>query len=791
MNNGTVPSKRLLLRICGGLTAAIGLGLTAGGVWLFLLGGPIRDFILGLALAISGGLLCAGWRRGAGLYSLITLAACAWAVWEIGFDGWALLPRTGLILMLLVIVGFLWPTRREKRVAGGWLATAAGVAGLGGLVFLIMAERSPDVPHYPRSPSLVSAAESDDWHTFGRTLAATRFAPGIQITTDNVAQLKEAWVYRSGDIAAAGGIQESEASPLKVGRMLYICTPHNEVIAVDAASGKERWRFDPRVDRRTLVLAVCRGVSYYKVSDSAPRGASRDCLERILEGTLDFRLIAVDAQTGRPCANFGHNGEVDLKVGFGPLPPNFVMVTSPPTIVGGMIVLGHMVMDNQRTDSPSGVVRAYDALSGEPRWAWDSGRPGDTAPVRPGQAYTLDTPNAWTVFAADATLGLVYVPTGGAPPDYYGGARRTEDEQFGSSIVALDVETGQVRWSFQTTHHDLWDYDLGAQPTLIDFPMPDGAVPALIQATKTGEIFVLDRRDGHPLTPVEERLAPGGAVPGDHTAPTQPFSVGMPSVGGADLNDRDMWGLTPIDQMICSLQFHLSNYRGRYTPPSVKPFIVLPGFAGGVDWGGVAVDTERGILIVNAIRLANRDHLVPRAEIERLGVRSLGDPGVVVPSVYPAAQTGTPFGVIAMAWLSPLGLPCHRPPWGTLTAIDLRSRQVLWSRPLGTTYDNGPLGIPSHIPAPAGVPNQGGSVVTAGGLTFIAASLDAFIRAFDTRTGEELWSSRLPAGGQANPVSYMLDGRQYVVVTAGGHGVLRTAPGDYLIAYALPNAALH
>ena len=324
---------------------------------------------------------------------------------------------------------------------------------------------------------------------------------------------------------------------------------------------------------------------------------------------------------------------------------------------------------------------------------------------------------------------------------------------------------------------------------MVDFPIPGGLVPALIQATKTGELFVLDRRDGHPLIPVEERAAPSGAAAGDHTAPTQPYAVGMPSVAGPDLNDRDMWGLTPIDRMICKLQFHSSLYQGRYTPPSVKPFIVYPGFAGGVDWGGVAVDTDRNVLIVNAIRLANRNHLVPRAEVERLGVHSLGDPGVFIPSVYPAEQIGTPFGVVAMPWLSPLGLPCQAPPWGTLTAIDLKSRQVLWSRPLGTTYDSGPFGIATHVAAPAGVPNQGGSVVTAGGLTFIAATLDSFVRGFDTRSGRELWRSRLPAGGQASPVSYMLDGRQYLVVVAGGHGILRTTPGDYLIAFALPDNA--
>jgi len=311
-------------------------------------------------------------------------------------------------------------------------------------------------------------------------------------------------------------------------------------------------------------------------------------------------------------------------------------------------------------------------------------------------------------------------------------------------------------------------------------------VPAVIQGTKTGQLFVLDRRDGSPITGVEERAAPTGAIDGDFTSPTQPYSVGMPDFGGPDLRPQDTWGITPVDRLICSLQYHAATYKGRYTPMTLNPTIVYPGYTGGIDWGGVAVDTDRNILIVNSVRMANYNRLVTRAFVDQSGAKPIGDPGVVMPAVSPSPQTGTPYGAIARPWRSALGLPCQAPPWGVLAGIDLKTRKMIWSRPFGTTYDNGPLGIRSRLPLPVGVPNQGGSVVTAGGLTFIAATLDAYLRAYKTETGEEVWRVRLPAGGQATPMSYMLDGRQYVVIFAGGHALMGTPQGDHVLAYALP-----
>ena len=777
----------LALRLCGAIVLVIGIAMTGGGLWLLVLGGSPYNLIVGLALGVSGGLLCLGHPGGASLYLLTTFAVCAWALWCVGLNGWLLVPRTGLLLLLLAIVGIFWPVGPDGgRVPGAWVARGISVLAIVGLVGLVMTVHVTRMESLSVSVLPAPVKGSDEWTSYGGSLASTRFAPAAQITHANVRGLDVAWVYHTGFILPAEGLFEDEVTPLKVGRTLYLCTPQDVVIAIDAATGAERWRFDPHVDPHATAFSMCRGVSYYRAPETSVSPGNA-CAERILVGTLDFRLLALDAANGRPCPDFGTQGEVNLGEGFGPYVSNFTMVTSPPTIVRDVAVIGHAVMDNQRNDSPSGVVRAYDVITGKLRWAWDCGREGEAATGAQNERYTLDTPNAWSIFSADEALGLVYVPTGGAPPDYFGGTRRPFDDKYGSSVVALDVVTGQVRWSFQTVHHDLWDYDVGSQPTLIDFATADGPTPALIQPTKTGQIFVLDRRDGRPLTPVEQRPVPRDAVAGDHTAPTQPFSVGIPNFAGAKLTDGDMWGLTPIDQMACTIQFHRSVYEGPFTPPSLTWSIEYPGSAGGIDWGGVAVDTSRGIVIVNALSLANRVRLVPRAEVDALGAKALGDPGADRLWVYPSPQKGTPYGAFATPWLSNLSIPCIRPPWGTLTAVDLKTRKVIWTRPLGTTFGSGPFGIRLPFPGPAGVPNLGGAVVTGGGLTFIGATKDPFIRAFDTQTGEELWRARLPGGGQATPLSYEIDGRQYVVVAAGGHALMQTPRSDAIVAFALPN----
>lgn len=433
------------------------------------------------------------------------------------------------------------------------------------------------------------------------------------------------------------------------------------------------------------------------------------------------------------------------------------------------------------------MIRAYDAVTGAFSWAFDVGRPDRHGRPEPGTAYTAGTPNSWAPISADEGLGLVYLPTGNAVPDWYGGKRRPFDDEYSSSVVALDAETGAVRWSFQTTHHDLWDYDVASQPTLDDLPLGNGRVPALIQPTKRGEIFVLDRRTGKPLMPVEERRVPRSDVPGERAAPTQPFSVGIPSFGGPTLTEAMMWGLTPIDQAWCRPAFRTSNYEGAMTPATVgRPTIIFPGYVGGSDWGGISIDKDRDILIGNSNRVAMRATLVPRAEADALGIRPIaanahGNVGGT------SAQVGTPFAVRIAAFMSPLAVPCTQPPYGMISGIDMKTRKLLWSHPFGSAHDSGPLGLESHLPFTMGVPNTAGSLITRGGLTMIGATQDRYLRALETRTGHLLWQGRLPAGGQATPMTYLSgSGRQFVVIAAGGNYTLRSKTGDYVVAYALP-----
>lgn len=650
--------------------------------------------------------------------------------------------------------------------------------------------QDPDLePAANESPLAAQQLEPADWVAYGRTVEATRYSPLDAINTENVGQLTRAWVYRSGDLPpeSVDGKWAPENTPLKIGTALYLCTPRNIMISLDAASGRERWRYDPNVTIDNIPYsASCRGVSFYEQPD-APDEAL--CKRRVIEGTLDARLIAVDADTGQLCPDFGDSGQVDLLQGMGESVPGFVAVTSPPTIVRGIAVVGHQVLDGQKEDAPSGVIRGYDAVTGELAWAWDMGRPGKTGRPEGDEVYTRGTPNAWTIFAGDEELGMVYVPMGNSSVDYWAGNRRDFENRFSTALVALDATSGEVRWEFQTVHKDLWDYDLGSQPTLLDFPTGDGeTTPAVILPTKQGDIFVFDRATGEPLTEVVELPVPQSELPNENAAPTQPFSIGMPTLAKPELTGRDTWGLTPLDQLWCRIQFHQASYEGRYTPPTVeRSFIQYPGYNGGNDWGSGSLDPERGIFVANYNNIPMYDRLIHRDEANKRGMVPVGQPGGTTNSGGGVPQAGSPYAVSIKPWRNGFtGMPCTRPPFGGIMAIDIDTREVLWDVPLGTARANGPFGIPSRLPVVIGTPNNGGSVITAGGLIFIAAATDNQIRAIDIETGKVLWEDELPAGGQATPMTFEADGRQYLVINAGGHHFMETPIGDYFIAYSLP-----
>jgi quinoprotein glucose dehydrogenase len=619
-----------------------------------------------------------------------------------------------------------------------------------------------------------------EWPDVGGSAAGTRYTPLTQITPANVSRLRLTWQYKLD--APVETVKHPyvafEVTPLKVSDTVYFCTPANSVVALDAETGQPRWKFLPQL-RKWGGFRACRGVAYYR---AAAQGAS-ECQERIITATMDAHIFAVDARTGKACMNFGDNGVVNLLSGMGSVAPGVYGITSAPTIVRGVVVVGGFVMDNGQVDNPSGVIRAYDATTGRFAWAWDMGRPGIHTEPAPGESYTRNTPNAWAPFSADDSLGLVFIPTGNSNPDYYGAQRSAAAEKYSSSLVALDATNGEVRWSFQTTHHDLWDYDVPSQPVLVDMPGENGVIPEVIQATKRGEIFVLDRRDGHPVTPVEEKAVPQGGAPGDRTTPTQPFSVGMPSLSGPDLTERDMWGVTPIDQLWCRIKFREARYEGPMTPPTPdQPWIYSPGWMGGNDWGSVSVDENRHVLVAVSMRMANYDRFV--GADERVAGADGGMHSIVTP------QVGSPFfGIVTDYFHSPLGVPCQRPPYGMISAIDLQTHKLLWNRPLGTARHNGPLEVKARVPfpIPMGTVTMGGNLVTRTGLVFVAATLDQYLRALDESTGRELWRTDLSAAAFATPLSYLSPrGRQLVVVAIGGNNKFGPNDGLFVQAYALP-----
>ncbi len=789
---------RVLLAL---LVLIVALALAVGGFALLRLGGSAYYFVAGLAYAVLAVLVFRRHRRAAVASVAIFLATCVWALFDAPrFGYWELLPR--LVVPALILMLSLWlcagfpgvrPGARRRRNAGALAVFLALLATLVAAFFPHGAIVDPAAPAHDGGAARAGPDNPDDWAFYGRNAAGTRFAPYGQITPANVGRLQVAWTYRTGRRTTGAGAGVDENTPLQIGATLYSCTPENRVAAIDGDTGKPVWTFDPGA--HTAEHVSCRGVGYYDIDrdaslDAAQKAAytAQACRQRILVSSVDARLFALDAHTGALCPGFGENGYVDLKPHMGPTEQSKrYHPTSLPVVMGHLAVIGGWVRDIVDGE-PSGVVRAFDVRDGSLAWAWDVGKPEGLA--QPGEDFTLATPNVWTIPTYDHELNLVYLPTGNGPPDYWGGDRSAAKEKYGSAVVALDAATGKLRWAYQTVHHDVWDYDLPSQPVLYDIANAQGEkIPALIQTTKTGNIFVLDRRTGQPVTAVEERPVPTvPAAQGERLSPTQPFSVGMPVIGAEPLSERAMWGITPFDQLYCRIKFKDSHYQGAFTPPTERPYIEWPSLLGGMNWGGVSIDESRGLMFVNDMRMALRMSLVTREEAKRFKVSTDEVPGFMG-TLRP--QLAGPYGGVRIDILqSPLGVPCVTPPFGTMSAIDLKTRKLVWQVPLGTVQDTGPLGIKTHLPLPIGMPTLGGPTSTASGLVFFAGTQDYYLRALDAATGREVWKARLPVGAVAAPLVYRSPktGKEYVVISAGGTSHSPDV-GDYVIAYALPDGA--
>lgn len=602
------------------------------------------------------------------------------------------------------------------------------------------------------------------------------------ITAANVRRLKVAWTYRTGDVSAnEGGVAGTafEATPIMADTTLYVSTPRNRVIALDAESGAELWMFDPRIDASDAQQkqTTSRGLATWVDRE---RSENEPCRRRIFMASFDARLFALDGRTGLPCEDFGDNGEIDLGIGVARIAGrrHQYKQTAPPAVIGELVVVGSSIFDSHDADAPSGAVRAFDARTAELRWSWEP-VPGVGMTLDDGTEIPAGAANTWATIVADEERDLLFVPTGSPSPDHYGGLR-PGDNAYANALVALRGSSGEVVWHFQAVHHDLWDYDLATAPALVTVERDGDAVPAVILASKMGYLFVLHRETGEPLFPIREMPVPASDVPGEVASPTQPVPVLPRPLARQGMTPDDAWGLTPFDRAACESLIDSLRHDGVYAPPSLRGTIVMPGFLGGMEWGGVGYDPDAGLIVTNVNHLAMVATLIPREEVAAATAAASDGKSSV------AAQARTPYGVRREALLSPLGLPCTPPPWGTIAAVDSRTGAVRWEVPLGMVSDL------AKVPTPEawGSPNLGGPLIT-GGLVFIGATMDRRFRAFDLATGRLVWKDKLPASAQATPITYRArpGGRQFIVVAAGGHSLMGTSLGDYLIAYAMPEDA--
>ncbi|MDR5784468.1 glucose/quinate/shikimate family membrane-bound PQQ-dependent dehydrogenase [Caballeronia sp. LZ065] len=779
-----------------------GAYMIIGGGWLVAIGGSPYYVIAGIMMLAIALLVGRNDRRAFWLYALLLLGTLIWALAESGSDFWALVPRLDVLIVvgIWMVLPFVWRSYAAPAAApprGGLIAIGVTVV----LCCIALAYAWFNDPQQingtvqaAASPSTTAPAASvarpGDWLAYGNTQAGTRYSPLAQINDKNVHELKEAWRFRTGDMKGPNDPLEitDEVTPLAVDGTLFFCTPHQNAIALDGATGQERWRFNPELKPDPSFQHVtCRGLSYFETPAAThARNAGNVanlplCARRVLLPVNDARLFELDAATGKRCPTFGANGMLDLQHLQPVTAPGQYEPTSPPVVTAKVIVVAGAVTDNFSNHEPSGVIRGFDVDTGKLLWAFDTGAADPNAIPADQRSYTPNSPNSWAPAAYDPKLDLVYLPMGVKTPDIWGGDRMPNLERYASGLLALNASTGKLAWFYQTVHHDLWDMDVPAQPTLADIRDRSGnIVPAIYVPAKTGNIFVLDRRNGKLIVPAPEQPVPQGAARGDRVSPTQPFSQ-LTFRPQKNLIGADMWGATMYDQLMCRVIFHRLRYEGPFTPPSEQGTLVFPGNLGMFEWGGLAVDTDRRLAIANPIALPFVSRLIPRGPGNPIEPTHAGQGGTGT-EVGIQPQYGTPYGVELNPFLSPVRLPCKQPAWGYVAALDLNTNKVIWKKRIGTTRDSSPIPLPFKM----GMPMLGGPVTTAGHVFFIGATADDYLRAFSTDTGEKLWQARLPAGGQATPMTYEAHGKQYVVIAAGGHGSFLTKLGDYVIAYTLP-----
>ncbi len=797
-------SSRWPAVVFGVLLVLVGLPLLIGGGMLVARSGSVYYVLMGLAVTAAGVQFVRGRPSGLAIYALAVAATAGWALWEAGLDFWALHARVFAFACLLFLALLVQPGLRRRAALAPHAGRLRGVAVLVGLG-IAAAAWGMFLPHGLHNSTVASgrvpavAASAADWSNYGHGPGGDRFGALDEVNRGNVDHLAVAWTYRTGDVPQSDGNgAEDQLTPLQIGDTVFLCTPHNNVIALDADTGAQKWK--RVIDAHAKVWMRCRGLAYFDATQplqqptaagSSPVtpvavAAGAPCQRRILMNSIADELIALDADTGEFCADFGHGGRVDLKEGMGDAPDPLYALTSAPTLAGTTVVVGGRVADNVALDMPGGVVRGYDVVTGQMRWAFDPGNPDDKQAPAPGKTYTRSTPNVWAPMSYDPALNTVFMPTGSAAIDLWGAKRTAFDHRYGASMLAVDATTGRQRWLFQTVRNDLWDFDVPMQPTFFDFRKPDGSkVPALVFGTKAGQLYVLARATGQPLTEVVDKPVKTAHIPGEPYALTQPLSVGMPSIGARTLTEADMWGATPFDQLMCRIAFKGMRYEGLYTAPDTDTSLSFPGSLGGMNWGGLSIDPTTNTIYANDMRLGLWVRMVPQpaggAAAASQGAEAVNAGMGAVP------LKGTPYSVIKDRFFSPIGIPCQKPPFGSLTAVNLDTRQVAWEVPLGTVQDSVLHGIRLGLPIPVGMPTIGGSLTTQGGLVFFAATQDYYLRAFDSGSGAELWKTRLPVGSQGTPITYRSPktGRQYVVLSAGG--ARQSADrGDYVIAWALP-----